>query len=298
MKSTLILILSLYMLLPSIGASAQSSFISSAYDGQCLFLDDFKPTYHNTGNAVILRVYYNTASIVDTTNLTSVKEATVLEIGTQATKYFSYNLFKLDSLCSIHNDSPIRLAVAHVISKNYYPQTFYETFLLDYSTGTLTFTGRLGNTDFTYSEEIPEIEWTVEDSTRTIGNHLVQKATCSFRGRDYTAWFAPDIPSPYGPWKFHGLPGLILSVYDNDRQYEISVQRMTSDCPDQFIRTPEYDFIKTTRKDYLEGREKMIYNYRLFFDIFSKNDIRMGVPDGYVRKNPGNDFMERDYKKN
>lgn len=34
-------------------------------------------------------------------------------------------------------------------------------------------------------------------------------ATTQFRGLTYTAWFALDIPINEGPWKFHGLPGLI-----------------------------------------------------------------------------------------
>ncbi len=46
-----------------------------------------------------------------------------------------------------------------------------------------------------------------------------QRATCRFRGRDFEAWFAPSIPVKRGPWKFQGLPGLILKVYDKDKLY-------------------------------------------------------------------------------
>ena len=46
-----------------------------------------------------------------------------------------------------------------------------------------------------------------------------QKATARFRGRDYTAWVATDIPISNGPWLLGGAPGLILEAYDAKREY-------------------------------------------------------------------------------
>lgn len=43
---------------------------------------------------------------------------------------------------------------------------------------------------------------------------------CYFRGRSYVAWFTMDIPIENGPWKFAGLPGLILKVYDDKKLYD------------------------------------------------------------------------------
>lgn len=63
-------------------------------------------------------------------------------------------------------------------------------------------------------EKAPAIEWAIKDSTKMIGSYMTRKATARFRGRYYTAWFTPEIPLPYGPWKLHGLPGLILQAYD------------------------------------------------------------------------------------
>lgn len=72
---------------------------------------------------------------------------------------------------------------------------------------------------YCYSEPAPRQEWTLSTETQTICEHRCQKATCHWRGRDFVAWFAPDIPIRRGPWKFGGLPGLILKVYDKDRLY-------------------------------------------------------------------------------
>ena len=46
-----------------------------------------------------------------------------------------------------------------------------------------------------------------------------RKATVDFAGRTYTAWFTPEIPLPFGPYKFGGLPGLILKIEDAERQF-------------------------------------------------------------------------------
>ena len=53
---------------------------------------------------------------------------------------------------------------------------------------------------------------------KEIGDFKCFKASCNFRGRDYTAWFTLEIPLPYGPWKLQGLPGLILEAYDTDKE--------------------------------------------------------------------------------
>lgn len=70
-----------------------------------------------------------------------------------------------------------------------------------------------------YTEAWPLMKWILTDDFQTILGHKCQKATCRFRGRDFVAWFAADLPVKGGPWKFGGLPGCILKVYDKDRLY-------------------------------------------------------------------------------
>jgi GLPGLI family protein len=68
------------------------------------------------------------------------------------------------------------------------------------------------------AEKRPEIEWKLEPETKKIGKFKTHKATALFRGRNYTAWYALEIPLPYGPWKLGGLPGLILEAYDTKKK--------------------------------------------------------------------------------
>lgn len=69
-------------------------------------------------------------------------------------------------------------------------------------------------------------KWDIKDEIKKIGKFNCQKATIEFRGRVYTAWFTTEIPVPFGPWKFQGLSGLILEVYDNDNLFHIVAKKL------------------------------------------------------------------------
>lgn len=73
---------------------------------------------------------------------------------------------------------------------------------------------------FVYPDSIPSLEWNFSDEdTDSIMGFECRKATVQFAGRSYTAWFTPEIPLPFGPYKFGGLPGLILKMEDAEQQF-------------------------------------------------------------------------------
>lgn len=62
-------------------------------------------------------------------------------------------------------------------------------------------------------DKLPEYHWKIFDNeTKKIGQYECIKATCNFRGTDIIAYYTPEIPIPFGPWKFKDLPGLILEI--------------------------------------------------------------------------------------
>lgn len=70
-----------------------------------------------------------------------------------------------------------------------------------------------------YTEAIPDLHWRISGQTDSLFGYLCIRADCRFRGRDWTAWFTPEIPIAAGPWKLRGLPGLILKVQDRQKHY-------------------------------------------------------------------------------
>jgi GLPGLI family protein len=63
-------------------------------------------------------------------------------------------------------------------------------------------------------DALPNIDWKISSDTANYGGLHCQKATGYFKGRNYTAWFCPDMPLHVGPWKLNGLPGVIVEAYD------------------------------------------------------------------------------------
>lgn len=87
------------------------------------------------------------------------------------------------------------------------------------------------------TEKTPVINWQIGKEEKQIKNYRCIKATCYFRGRNYTVWFTPDIAIAEGPWKFKGLPGLIMELEDDKHQVKIYVSEMeypTKDIVPQF----------------------------------------------------------------
>lgn len=62
-------------------------------------------------------------------------------------------------------------------------------------------------------------DWKISFETAQINNYKCQKSTTYFAGRNYTAWFTNTIPISDGPYKFKGLPGLIIKIYDSKKHY-------------------------------------------------------------------------------
>lgn len=92
---------------------------------------------------------------------------------------------------------------------------------------------------FSYvQEDLPKISWNILEETKTIGNFECQKATATFRGRHFTAWFTMSIPLPYGPWKLQGLPGLILEAYDVRKEIFWYFKEMSYPSPYHYLLKP------------------------------------------------------------
>jgi len=75
-------------------------------------------------------------------------------------------------------------------------------------------------------EKKPPINWNITDSTKIVNGYLCTKATTHFRGRNYTAWFTPEIPTPFGPWKLIGLPGLVIEARSIDNKISFSAHKI------------------------------------------------------------------------
>ena len=119
---------------------------------------------------------------------------------------------------------------------------------------------------FLIQDELPLQKWKISKEMKQIQSFLCRKAVTTFRGRRYVAWYTEDIPLPGGPWKFDGLPGLILEVS--------SVDGVLSIHADQLRRVeeklPEVTKIEYSNDEYLSW-EMYCKKYREVLSRIRKN---------------------------
>lgn len=99
---------------------------------------------------------------------------------------------------------------------------------------------------YQYEEDMPVIDWKIEKEKKEILGYACRKATASFRGRKYTAWYAESLPISEGPYLFGGLPGLIMEVYDHKEHYHFTAIAMDTKEFPIYIRKDK-SILKTTR---------------------------------------------------
>lgn len=254
-----------------------------------VYVDDYSYGADSIGQC-LMRVDYAMEIVVDTVQGTAVEQMMSLEIGNNVSRFCSTVYLGLDSLLQ---SGASRTMYQSIYNKVKYAPAFYSMFFQNYPrSGKLTCTGRVCNTDLKYEEDLPEMDWKIQDETDTLLGYMVQKAVCSFRGRDYTAWFAPQLPMQAGPWKFSGLPGLILKVEDSRGHYTLVARGIY--LISGAVEMPRYLFLKTSREKYMDALYMSMTELVRASKLYLKDmEIRASDPSVLVKREMMFDFMER-----
>jgi len=80
---------------------------------------------------------------------------------------------------------------------------------------------------FRIDEDAAPIQWKITKDTTSFSGIHCQKATARFKGRNWIAWFSPDLPFASGPWKLNSLPGLIIEAYDEHKDVQFTFSGFT-----------------------------------------------------------------------
>ena len=158
-------------------------------------------------NKATLECVYRLIYQVDTVTKRSSNAMMVLRRNETKSLFYSQSNFEKDSMLLEASGPEERKAINDSIKARYGKVSVYYYVLEDFGKKELEFVESLP-TNSRYTESLPHFSWNITEEQKTIDNYVCQKATCTFGGRTYEAWFAPDIPISDGPWKFYGLPGL------------------------------------------------------------------------------------------
>ena len=72
-------------------------------------------------------------------------------------------------------------------------------------------------------------EWQLLEGDTVICNYPCKKAKTKFRGRTWTVWYTPLLPYSDGPWKFCGLPGLVLEAHEAEGKLAFHSKKIEKD---------------------------------------------------------------------
>ncbi|MDO4225066.1 MAG: GLPGLI family protein, partial [Bergeyella zoohelcum] len=195
------------------------------------------------------------------------KEMIVTDINKNTVKSYAAEYIKYDSINRNSKSGNIMFANPY----------YLERVSKNLNTGVTTNYGNVIGDYFSY-ETKDDIKWKLHQDIKEISGYKVQKATANFEGRNWEAWFTKDLNISYGPYKFHGLPGLILEIRDENSDYIF-----------QFLQNKvlekEYDtsgflekyYIKDPLKLSLKDVHKLKMNY--FLDPF--REFKGGKMENY-----------------
>ncbi len=203
------------------------------------------------------RFIYEYKFISDSTNLGDVKtEMMFLDTTKDGSKYYSYTVFNSDSLMKAEFEKQIAAtgsmnvkpgmqkgAVRYSVTKTY-PD--YKTYIHR----------RLSMDAYKISED-RKINWKISSEKEKIGEWNAQKAEADFAGRHWIAWFSTDIPIQDGPYKFQGLPGLIVKIEDKTGSHKMELKGIKNIQGDLDINVFEAKEIAINSKQF----QKVIKEY-------------------------------------
>lgn len=161
---------------------------------------------------------------------------TILRIGTQHNMFIDYGQLTFDSIsASIARGESQATSAGPKLIGALKSIGFQELILLNRETKKEFIQRKAGGLQrYQYEEEAPQLKWELLQGDSTIAGYQCQKAKTRLFGRDYIAWYAPDVELPYGPYKFYGLPGLIFKVQDTQNNFVftlIGLQKVKSYTP-------------------------------------------------------------------
>lgn len=157
------------------------------------------------------RVYYEHIYRPNKVDTLKINELQVLILNKEKSSFQKYKTLKNDSLIVNNDYSEVDakpevglyenpFIIKHRFSEN---KIEYSSILVD---------------SYKYFQNI-DYKWELSDENKIILNKPCQKAIVEFGGRKWIAWFSKDYPFSSGPYKFYGLPGIILKISDTSGDF-------------------------------------------------------------------------------
>ncbi|WP_297101570.1 GLPGLI family protein [uncultured Draconibacterium sp.] len=261
-------------------------------------LNSFAQEFVSVDSASI-NCYYLYEFQQDSSDNNSIKsQEMILQIGKHTSKFTSESKQYLDSLLIVHENESAEVAVGKILpmvmGAGIHAFCNYEIYKNYPLLGNIVTTGYINNNYIKTSEEILS-DWELITGKDTIISGLkCNKAQINYAGRKFKAWFAPEIPIQEGPYKFSGLPGLIIDISDAQKQHHFSLTQFQK-INESSIYYSNKNYIDVSPPDFAKAihlRSKIMYDKILNEDgIVAKNDESKAKM--LARQKARNNFIEK-----
>lgn len=174
------------------------------------------------------RFIYEYKFVPDSTNKENVaKELMYLDITDKGSSYYSRSTFVRDSTMQAEVEKQMRGGGGNVnFNMKTSEQKVNYKVIKDYASNKTLLNARIGMDMYKVLED-RTINWKISPEKKKIGEFDAQKATAEFAGRQWIAWFTEEIPFSDGPYKFKGLPGLIVKIEDATQSHVLELKAST-----------------------------------------------------------------------
>ncbi len=170
------------------------------------------------------RFIYEYKFISDSTNVDDVKtEMMFLDTTKDGSKYYSYTVFNSDSIMKVDLEKQLAATGSINVKSDMRKGNVRYSVTKTYPDYKINLHCRLGMDAYNISDD-RKINWKISSEKEKIGEWNAQKAEADFAGRHWIAWFSTEIPIQDGPYKFRGLPGLIVKVEDKTGSHKMELK--------------------------------------------------------------------------
>ncbi len=178
------------------------------------------------------RFIYEYKFVPDSTNRENVsKELMYLDVTDKGSTYYSRSTFVRDSTMQAEVEKQIRGGGGNVnFNMKASEQKVNYKVIKDYASNKTILNTRIGMDMYKVLED-RALTWKISPEKKKIGEFDAQKATTEFAGRKWTAWFTEEVPFSDGPYKFKGLPGLIVKIEDTTQSHVLELKASTKYVP-------------------------------------------------------------------
>jgi hypothetical protein len=142
------------------------------------------------------------------------------------------------------------------------------------------------NKSFYVNDSLHTMQWELTNDTKVILEEKCSSAKTNFRGRKYTAYYSNNFSVSDGPWKFGGLPGLILEVKSEDDLYQFVATKIVKNTNSQLnivdINTHKFVPWATFIEKFIsvvDNTIKMIKTDQTTIENNTKGFLKIGAPE-------------------